>query len=241
MAIDDLRGTDRTTEPAGSPGPVLMPERVRVQAGGGRRLLVRLRLAPMASVPRGSRSNRVVGSAGVRRALHGCRPTRRAVGSGLPSRGAAERRPRGTEGTRGASRRGVLRTVGPLNSPGKLLAEMNVTDPDDVMPGLPPARTFRVVVRQQADRTLVVPYGELDLASAPDLEAVLAAQGGPVVVDLGQLRFVDLAGLRVLLEADARSRQDGMNLAFIAGAAVRRLFECARLPDLLTFLDPPVA
>ena len=99
---------------------------------------------------------------------------------------------------------------------------MNVTDPDPVMPGLPPARTFRVVVWQQANRTLVVPYGDLDLASAPDLEAVLAAQSGPVVVDLGPVRFVDLAGLRVLLEADARSRQDGMHLAFIAGEAVRR-------------------
>jgi anti-anti-sigma factor len=121
-----------------------------------------------------------------------------------------------------------------------VLAEMNVTDPDDVMPGLPPARTFRVVVRQQAGRTLVVPYGDLDLAGAPDLEAVLAAQSGPVVVDLRQMRFVDLAGLRVLLEADARSRQDGMNLAFIAGEAVRRVVERARLSDPLTYVDPPL-
>jgi anti-anti-sigma factor len=121
-----------------------------------------------------------------------------------------------------------------------VLAEMNVTDPDDVMRGLPRARTFRVVVRQQADRTLVVPYGDLDLAGAPDLEAVLAAQSGPVVVDLRQMRFVDLAGLRVLLEADARSRQDGMKLAFIAGEAVRRVVERARLSDPLTYVDPPL-
>jgi anti-anti-sigma factor len=121
-----------------------------------------------------------------------------------------------------------------------VLAEMNVTDPDDVMRGLPRARTFRVVVRQQADRTLVVPYGDLDLAGAPDLEAVLAAQSGPVVVDLRQMRFVDLAGLRVLLEADARSRQDGMKLAFIAGEAVRRVVERARLSDALTYVDPPL-
>ena len=118
---------------------------------------------------------------------------------------------------------------------------MNVTDPDDVMRGLPRARTFRVVVRQGAGRTLVVPYGDLDLAGAPDLEAVLAAQSGPVVVDLRQMRFVDLAGLRVLLEADARSRQDGMNLAFIAGEAVRRVVERARLSDPLTYVDPPLA
>jgi len=116
---------------------------------------------------------------------------------------------------------------------------MNVTDPHAVMPGPPHARTFRIVVQQQANRTLVVPYGDLDLASAPDLEAVLVAQSGPVVVDLGQVTFADLAGLRVLLEADARSRQDGMNLAFIAGEAVRHLFERAGRPDPLSYVDPP--
>jgi anti-anti-sigma regulatory factor len=61
-----------------------------------------------------------------------------------------------------------------------------------------------------------------------------------VVVDLGQVTFVDLAGLRVLLEADARSRQDGMNVAFIAGVAVRRLVERAHLSDPLTYVDPPL-
>jgi len=97
---------------------------------------------------------------------------------------------------------------------------------------------FRVVVSEHAAGTVLVPVGELDLGTAQDLEAVLAAQSGPVVVDLRELSFIDLAGLRVLLEADARSRQDGMNLRFIPGPMVRRLLEVAELPDRLAYVEP---
>ena len=59
-----------------------------------------------------------------------------------------------------------------------------------------------------------------------------------MVVDLRKLSFIDLTGLRLLLAADARSRQDGMNLRFIPGPMVRRLFEVAELPDRLTYVEP---
>ena len=84
----------------------------------------------------------------------------------------------------------------------------------------------------------MVPEGELDLRTAQDLEAVLATQSGPVVVDLRKLSFIDLAGLRMLLDADARSRRDGMNLRFIPGPMVRRLLEVAELPDRLAYVEP---
>ena len=118
---------------------------------------------------------------------------------------------------------------------------MNVTDPleSGVAEGVGPQ--FRVVVTAGADGTVVLPHGELDLATAADLEAVLLAQSGRVVVDLRGLSFVDASGLRVLLEAEARSRQDGMNLRFVAGEAVRRLFEHAGVPDRLSYIEPPVA
>src|SRR4051794_33145928 len=116
---------------------------------------------------------------------------------------------------------------------------MNVSDPDDQSAVNRYKAEFRVVVSEHAAGTLVVLVGELDLGTAPDLEAVLATQSGPVVVDLRKLRFIDLTGLRVLLEADARSRQDGMNLRFIPGPMVRRLFEVAEVPDRLAYLEPP--
>jgi anti-sigma B factor antagonist len=115
---------------------------------------------------------------------------------------------------------------------------MNVSDPDDQRAAIRSMAEFHVVVSEHAAGTVVVPEGELDLGTAQDLEAVLATQSGPVVVDLRKLSFVDLAGLRVLLDADARSRQDGMNLRFIPGPMVRRLFEVAELPDRLAYVEP---
>ncbi len=115
---------------------------------------------------------------------------------------------------------------------------MNVSDPDDQGIVNQHKAEFRVVVSEHAAGTVVVPVGELDFGTARDLEAVLATQSGPVVVDLRKLSFIDLTGLRLLLEADARSRQDGMNLRFIPGRMVRRLFEVAELPDRLTYVDP---
>lgn len=98
---------------------------------------------------------------------------------------------------------------------------------------------FRVVVSDGERGTLVVPHGELDIATAPDLEAVLASQTGYVVIDLRRLSFVDAAGLHVLADADERSGQDGPGVSFIPGEAVRRLIECAGVPLRLTYTDPP--
>ena len=115
---------------------------------------------------------------------------------------------------------------------------MNVIDPDDHDAVNRHKFGLRVVVSEDAAGTVVVPDGELDLCTAHDLEAVLAAQSGPVVVDLRKLTFIDLTGLRVLLDADARSRQNGMNLRFIPSPMVRRLFELAQLPDPLWYVEP---
>jgi anti-sigma B factor antagonist len=119
---------------------------------------------------------------------------------------------------------------------------MNVTDlfePGEA--GTPEPEQFRVVMSERPNATLVVPHGELDLAAAPELAAVLAAQSGPVTVDLRHLSFIDASGLRILLEAEAASRQDGKNLRFVAGDAVRRLLQFAELPDSLTCVEPPSA
>jgi anti-sigma B factor antagonist len=100
------------------------------------------------------------------------------------------------------------------------LAEMmNVTDPQQ--------EPFRAIVDVRANTAVVVAEGELDVATAPQLEAVLRSQSGPVVVDLRPLRFIDAAGLRVLLAADQRSRQNGNDVSFIPGEATRRLAHAA--------------
>ena len=117
---------------------------------------------------------------------------------------------------------------------------MNVTDPDK-QPSVAPLDEpdFRLIVSGRADGTLVVAQGELDLATAPELEAVLMAQTGPAVVDLRGLTFIDASGLRVLLKAEAHSRQNGHHVKFIAGWAVRRLTSVAGVRDELTYIEPP--
>jgi anti-anti-sigma factor len=115
---------------------------------------------------------------------------------------------------------------------------MNVSDPHHHGAANRYNTGLRIVVSEHAAATVVVPEGELDLSTAQDLEAVLARQSGPVVVDLRKLTFIDLTGLRVLLAADADSRQDGMNIRFIPGRMVRRLFEAAQLPDQLLYVEP---
>ena len=57
--------------------------------------------------------------------------------------------------------------------------------------------------------------GELDIASASALEQrlrALAAQGAPVVLDLGRLQFIDSSGLRELVRAVSDARRDGWSL-----------------------------
>jgi len=56
-------------------------------------------------------------------------------------------------------------------------------------------------------------YGEVDLATAPALDRHLAATIGTacpdVVVDLGEVSFMDASGLGVLVRADNRARRNG--------------------------------
>ena len=68
---------------------------------------------------------------------------------------------------------------------------------------------FSISISDHDGRAVVVTRGELDLATAPELEAAHpgALDGGQdVVVDLRELEFMDSTGLRVLVAAHARAR-----------------------------------
>ena len=58
--------------------------------------------------------------------------------------------------------------------------------------------------------------GELDLAGSAnvseELRRVEATDAQEIVLDVSELTFIDAAGIRVLLEAEARSRSDGGRL-----------------------------
>jgi anti-anti-sigma factor len=85
--------------------------------------------------------------------------------------------------------------------------------------------------------------GELDIASAPDLEAVLLrprARHDRVILDLGALRFMDSTGLRVLLRASAAAKEGRWEL-FLRDVPpnIRRLFTLSGVQDALPPDAPP--
>jgi anti-anti-sigma factor len=91
-------------------------------------------------------------------------------------------------------------------------------------------------------RDTLVLVGELDLATAPELEvraARVAAAEDPLVLDLRELLFIDSTGLRAILKARELCVASGCEFFLVPGPpAVQRLFELTGLLDRLPFLDP---
>jgi anti-anti-sigma factor len=86
--------------------------------------------------------------------------------------------------------------------------------------------------------------GELDLASASKLDEELrrveAGRPSLVVVDLQRLRFMDSSGLRVLLSADSRARDEGRRLVLVRGdQRVQKVLTITRLDERLEIVDDP--
>lgn len=77
---------------------------------------------------------------------------------------------------------------------------------------------FSVKTNRGDEGVVVEAGGELDLAVSPALEAALTADeldGGPVVLDLTELTFMDSSGLRVLLVAAERFVSSGTAWALV--------------------------
>ena len=87
--------------------------------------------------------------------------------------------------------------------------------------------------------------GELDMATAPQLEDALseaARDSVAVILDLSKLEFMDSAGLHAILNAHARLNEANCRLALIAGGPqVQRIFEITGVEHRLEFVDTPDA
>jgi anti-anti-sigma factor len=68
---------------------------------------------------------------------------------------------------------------------------------------------FRVNVRSLDDTTVVIPKGEIDLATRDDLRAALERCNGSVVVDLSGVTFLDSSGIGVLASQHKRLVNQG--------------------------------
>jgi anti-sigma B factor antagonist len=105
------------------------------------------------------------------------------------------------------------------------------------MPSIP---LFRVDVQPERECVHVIPHGELDLNTVPQLETQieeLRSRGfATIVLDLRQLTFMDSTGLRLLLHFDAESRSDGFRFAIVdCEGPVRRLLELTQIDGRLRY------
>lgn len=83
--------------------------------------------------------------------------------------------------------------------------------------------------------------GELDLATAPEFADVLATaqrDARLVVLDLGALSFMAIAGIQAIIDASRRAERDGSRLVLTRGPRhVHSTFVLTRTDDQVVFLD----
>jgi anti-anti-sigma factor len=84
--------------------------------------------------------------------------------------------------------------------------------------------------------------GELDLSTVAkvqeELRRIEAGSPPTVVVDLSKLTFLDSTGLRCIVTADERAREEGRRVVIVRGPdPVQRVFAITRLEERLEMVD----
>ena len=92
------------------------------------------------------------------------------------------------------------------------------------------------------DEHVIALAGELDLHGAERVTQALhgaeATDARRIVLDLSRLEFIDSNGIRLIIEADARSRMNGNRLVLIRGPQpVQRVFEMTGIAERMPFVD----
>jgi anti-anti-sigma factor len=104
---------------------------------------------------------------------------------------------------------------------------------------------FSISTTERDGGVIVLVRGELDLATAPDLEEVVSERmdaGQEVVIDLRELQFMDSSGLRVLVAAHARSTNGGPRFAMVRareGSEVAKIMSISGVDERLELVDEP--
>ena len=104
---------------------------------------------------------------------------------------------------------------------------------------------FTIDLDERADRVVLTPRGELDMASAPELEQAempKLQERAWVVLDLRSLDFIDSSGLRVVVGAHRAAEERGGRFTCVRGAAgttVHRIVEIAGIDGVIEMVDDP--
>ena len=101
---------------------------------------------------------------------------------------------------------------------------------------------FSVSVDPARNEVVVVPAGELDLATADRVESEVAelrdAGFDTIVLDLRQVSFLDSSGLRILLTLRNTARRHAHRLVLVRGQErVQRVFELTATQGLFEWRD----
>jgi anti-anti-sigma factor len=104
-------------------------------------------------------------------------------------------------------------------------------------------RDFAVQSERINDSARVRVAGEMDLAVIGAIDRVVqraeATDATKIVLDLGQVRFMDASGVRLLLHLSRRSQNNGRRLRITRARApqVQRVMEITGVDELLPFED----
>jgi anti-sigma B factor antagonist len=96
---------------------------------------------------------------------------------------------------------------------------------------------FSIESSEEDGRVVLAPRGELDLATAPELEAALHAplkQGRRVELRLAGLDFMDSTGVRILVSGHALAAEGDAELTIVnapPGSPVARILDVSGVGD----------
>jgi anti-anti-sigma factor len=101
---------------------------------------------------------------------------------------------------------------------------------------------LEVTTQDSGGQVTVSLTGELDLSSVgkvhDELRRVEAEGPALLVLDLSNLTFLDSTGLRAVVTADERARENGRRFVVVRGPdAVQRVFSITRLEERLEMVD----
>jgi anti-sigma B factor antagonist len=103
---------------------------------------------------------------------------------------------------------------------------------------------WRLEVAREPEHTVLRVTGDLDMETAPQMlaaiEPYLSAGTGPLVLDLGELAFIDSSGLSALIRVNQRMTAAERPLTILAPAPpVAKAFEITGLDQVLPVRHGP--
>ena len=101
---------------------------------------------------------------------------------------------------------------------------------------------FKCEVVPDGDSVAICLFGELDIATAPEVDAAfadIAERGVPVTLDLRGLRFMDSRGIRMLVSCHDQALAGGFPLTVACGDRITELLKLTGLDRRLTLVQLP--